>query len=111
MALGAKSFSQRRRGPASELALFGKRLWSRWARLQPAAEVSINEAKGEAGGAGDRPRPSLPVSADFPGFFSSFRCWPSLVPFVASLEASSSSFFSDPRPQGNPELAPSHALE
>lgn len=62
MALGAKSFSQRRRGPASELALFGKRLWSRWARLQPAAEVSINEAKGEAGGAGDKPRPSLPVS-------------------------------------------------
>lgn len=56
-------------------------------------------------------RPEVQVTGLGPPSLSQLTSRVSLVPFVAGLEASSSSFFSDPRPQGNPELAPSHALE
>lgn len=46
-----------------------------------------------------------------PPSLSQLTSWVSLVRFVVGLEAPSSSFLSVPRPWGNPELAPSQALE
>lgn len=60
-----------------------------------------------------RPKERLEVQVTglSPPSLSQLTSWVLLVRFIAALEAPSSSFLSVPRPRGNPELAPSPALE